>query len=94
MIAFQLAAYFTGGQHHMNLCDDVRAAISDASQATGVNWGDITKELQAIVKDDVDAWFGPTVLLAIAISCAAAVSIEQQKFTPSNQSATVVVSAA
>jgi hypothetical protein len=92
MIAFELAAYFTAGQHHMNLCDDVRSAIADATKP-GVNWTAITGELQAIVKDDVDAWFGPTVLLAIAISSSATLAIQQQKFTPSSQSATVVVSA-
>lgn len=60
-----LATYFEAGQQYMNLCDDLQVTIA---QSSDVNWSQLESRLEQIAQEDLDPWFGLTILLALSKS--------------------------
>lgn len=67
--ANQLNLYFSAGQQYMNLCADLSATARHLDPNATANWGQLTGRLAQVAQADIDPWFGPTVLLALAMSC-------------------------
>lgn len=90
----ELSFYFYAGQQYMNLCDDVRQVVTPGGAAR-LHWPGLMTKLQQVVDKDVDAWYGPAVLLALVRSTQASAAVMQQsKLDPSTGSGTVVISVA
>ena len=88
----QLGFYFFAGQQYMNLCGSVQDLLRQVAGAS-VTWVQLVKSLQAIAGDDLNAWFGPVVLLALASSChSAAATIQGSTLVPNSGDAGVTVS--
>lgn len=67
--AQQLIVYFSAGQQYMNLCGDLIAIVCQLDPSSKADWGAITAKLAEAAQADIDPWFGPAVLLALAVSC-------------------------
>lgn len=67
--ASELILYFSAGQQYMNLCADLNAVISRLDTTAKADWNLLTGKLAQVAQADIDPWFGPTVLLALARSC-------------------------
>lgn len=67
--ANQLILYFSAGQQYMNLCADLNAVVSRLDPAAKADWHSLTGKLAQVAQADIDPWFGPAVLLALARSC-------------------------
>lgn len=65
----QLNLYFSAGQQYMNLCADLSATARRLDPNATANWDLLTGRLAQVAQADIDPWFGPTVLLALAMSC-------------------------
>ncbi|MGH9343026.1 MAG: hypothetical protein ACRD19_04620 [Terriglobia bacterium] len=90
--ACQLGLYFSAGQQYMNLCSDLSATVSHLDPSTTTDWSLLTSRLADVAQADIDAWFGPTVLLALAMSCAPIqVTILNEKFVPTDYSAAMTI---
>jgi hypothetical protein len=90
----ELSFYFYAGQQYMNLCEDVRQVVSPAAAST-LDWPGLIAQLEQVVDKDVDAWYGPAVLLALVKSTqASAAAVQQSKIDPGTGSGTVVISVA
>ncbi len=90
----ELSFYCYAGQQYMNLCDDVRQVVTPAG-ASKLDWPGLMAQLEQLVDKDVDAWYGPAVLLALVKSTqASAAAVQQSKLDPSTGSGTVVISVA
>jgi len=88
----QLGFYFFAGQQYMNLCGDVNDLLRQIATAS-VTWVQLVKSLQAVAGDDLNAWFGPVVLLALAASChSASATIGGSTLVPNSGDAGVTVS--
>ena len=89
----QLVNYFCAGQQFMNLCDDLQTVTSQVTTTDPVDWTRITTKLEQIAGSDLDAWYGPTILLALLQSSnASAIDVQQGKIDPSEGSAVAVIS--
>lgn len=67
--AQQLIVYFSAGQQYMNLCADLSAIICQLNPTAAADWNTLVGKLAQTAQADIDPWFGPTVLLALAKSC-------------------------
>jgi hypothetical protein len=89
----ELAFYFSAGQQYMNLCDDLASVVSQVSGTAVVDWTRLTTKLEQIADKDIDAWFGSSVLLALALCTKPATAVVQiAKVDPSAGSSAVVIS--
>jgi hypothetical protein len=88
----ELAFYFSAGQQYMNLCDDLASVVTHVS-GTAVDWTRLTAKLEQIAGNDIDAWFGSSILLALAQSTKPVTAVVKLgKFDPSAASGAVVIS--
>lgn len=88
----QLVNYFGAGQQYMNLCDDLQTTTNQVNTTDQVDWARITAKLEQIAGRDLDAWYGPTILLALLQSSnATTIDVQQGKIDPSVGSAAVVI---
>jgi len=60
----ELELYFAAGQQYMNLCDDISSVINWISSNAVVDWGRVVGLVEKASKD-ADAWYGPSILLAL-----------------------------
>jgi len=87
-----LNIYFSAGQQYMNLCDDLNTIVNQLNPNAKTDWDRFTSQLAQIAKTDIDEWFGPTVLLALAKSCQPFTgAVLQQKFSPDEYSGAVTI---
>lgn len=90
-----LGYYFSAGQQYMNLCDDLHTVVGQITASASVDWTRLTAKLEQIAGDDVDAWFGPSILLALVRSTQASQAVMQQgALNPSAASGAIVISIA
>ncbi|MGH9401703.1 MAG: hypothetical protein ACRD2P_06315 [Terriglobia bacterium] len=90
--ANQLGLYFSAGQQYMNLCADLDATLHRLDPSTTADWGSLTARLAQVAQADVDPWFGPTVLLALAMSCQPIhITVLNKKFVPTDYSGAMTV---
>jgi hypothetical protein len=88
----QLGFYFFAGQEYMNLCGNI-FDLSRQIATAKITWAQLVKSLQAIAGDDLNAWFAPVVLLALAKSCnAASATIQGSALVPASGDGGVTVS--
>jgi hypothetical protein len=87
----QLTFYWEAGQQFMNLCDDLRAVISQVG-GKSLDWDSLTSQLERIAGDDLDSWFSPVIILAMAGSIrATSVVVQENTVSPADASSTAVV---
>ena len=91
----QLNSYFGSGQQFMNLCDDLHMLFDEVSSGHALSWTSITQTIEQIAGNDIDAWYGPVTLLALA-NCVqpASATVQQGKIDPSESSVTAVIAVA
>lgn len=91
--ADQVIFHFAAGQQYMNFCDDLHSTIAAIDQSASIDWERITNRLERIAGDDIDAWFGPTVMLALAYSSKlSALNVEKQSLRTDAAGITVNIS--
>jgi hypothetical protein len=89
----QLNFHFCAGQQFMNLCDDLHSLFAQINSGSMLDWDRITQRLEKIAGNDIDSWFGPATVLALADCVQASATIVQQgKVDPNASSVTAVVS--
>jgi hypothetical protein len=87
----QLGVYFGAGQEYMNLCGDIQDLLQQIT-SNKLDWNALMARIKAIAGKDVDAWFGPVILFALAISChCQSASIQGSTLTSTNATATVTL---
>jgi hypothetical protein len=92
-VCLQLVNYFSAGQQYLNLCDDLQTITSQVTTTGTVDWTRITTKLEQIAGSDLDAWYGPAILLSLLTSTKATViDVQQGKIDPSVGSAAAVIS--
>jgi hypothetical protein len=69
-----LLLYEWVGQEFMNFCDDLRAIIRDSSSKP-VSWETITTDMKN-AKSDIQPWFGPVYVLALALLCGGNIQVQ------------------
>jgi hypothetical protein len=88
----QLGVYFGAGQEYMNLCGDTQDLLQQIASSK-VDWTTLMARMKTIAGDDVNAWFGPVILLALAMSCQCkSATIQGSTLTSSSATATVNLS--
>ena len=50
----------------MNLCDDLHTLLAQISSEEILDWDRITQKLESIAGNDLDSWFSPVAVLALA----------------------------
>jgi hypothetical protein len=69
-----LLLYEFAGQEFMDFCDDLRAIIRDAAM-TPVSWDTITTDMKN-ARSDIEPWFGPVYVLALALLCGGKIQVD------------------
>lgn len=74
----ELEVYFAAGQQYMNLCDDISSVINLISSSAVVDWDRVVGLIGKASKD-ADAWYGPSIVLALkdSASCTSAQIVTQ-----------------
>ncbi len=91
--ANMMKVYFAAGQQYMNLCGDIQETIQELTPVASVEWGVFFAKLQAIAAADIDAWFGPVVMLAMAASCRCeAATVTGMKIIPASAGGSTTIS--
>ena len=94
MDCVELDVYFAAGQQYMNLCDDISSVINLISSSAVVDWDRVVGLIGKASKD-ADAWYGPSIVLALkdSASCTSAQIVTQSIDVSSGKaSATVTLS--
>jgi hypothetical protein len=90
--ANQLLIYFSAGQQYMNLCDDLHCTLEQIGDSETIDWDRLCAKIAAIAREDIDSWFGPAVLLALAKSCRSLTAeVQSQNVVPNSSSANLTV---
>jgi hypothetical protein len=88
----QLGVYFGAGQEYMNLCGDTQDLLRKIASSK-VDWTTLMARMKVIAGNDVNAWFGPVMLLALAASCSCSSAVIQgSTLVPARGDASATVS--
>ncbi|MGH9352780.1 MAG: hypothetical protein ACRD2G_11570, partial [Terriglobia bacterium] len=91
--ANQLGLYFSAGQQYMNLCADLISIVGRLNPNATADWNLLTGRLAEVAQADIDPWFGPTVLLALAVSCQPIeVAVLNERFADYSGAMTICIS--